>query len=510
MRRLATGLTIWLALLTAAAAAKPRPWRLVRSRHFAVYTDGSASEARHVAGQMERLRQVFHEAFPSLRLAGAQPLEIIAVRNWSEFRAVEPARFAQSSEKIAGVFERGQFRDFILLRLDAMDGPESLAPIYHEYTHYVFDRFRFPLPVWLNEGLAEFFQTTQIYNSSAAVGRVDPNHLQLLRHERLIPLTQLFAVGFDSPDYHDQDQASIFYAESWALVHQLMLRDYTQHTHLLRGYLQRLSQGGDADTIAAASFGNLDHLQKALQTYVRQLNYRYVQLQLRVKISQQRFTLSPVAPLEALALQAEVMARGQRFAGAQALARQVLLKDARNLQAEETLGFIAFSQHAYLRARTWLARAVCDGAGGAQAPVLLAAASLRLTSGRLAPAPAAQLAKNLHRALQRRPDYAPGFDILAQVEASQPETLPAAVQAEERAVALQPSEWVYRWNAAGMALQGRHLHHALHLFEQALSRADTAERIERCRAELGLVQNAINIRAAQQQQHRVRQAGGAP
>jgi hypothetical protein len=47
-----------------------------------------------------------------------------------------------------------------------------------------------------------------------------------LRQTQLLPLSALFAVDASSANYHENNKASIFYAESWLLTHYLMTRDW--------------------------------------------------------------------------------------------------------------------------------------------------------------------------------------------------------------------------------------------------------------------------------------------
>ena len=79
------------------------------------------------------------------------------------------------------------------------------------------------VPVWFNEGLAEYDSTYQMYGErEATLGRVKEEHVFELR-ERFIPLTELLAVDHRSPLYNEGERRGVFYAESWALVHYLLL-----------------------------------------------------------------------------------------------------------------------------------------------------------------------------------------------------------------------------------------------------------------------------------------------
>ena len=94
--------------------------------------------------------------------------------------------------------------------------------IYHEYIHYVMHNNYAALPLWLHEGLAEYYSTFQVARDEARIGLPVPAHVLWLRQHTLIPLATLFAVDERSPEYNETSRRGGFYAESWALVHYLI------------------------------------------------------------------------------------------------------------------------------------------------------------------------------------------------------------------------------------------------------------------------------------------------
>ncbi|MBV8673602.1 MAG: hypothetical protein JOZ33_09230, partial [Acidobacteriaceae bacterium] len=59
------GLLIFFsATLTVLARDPGAPWIQLNSPHFVVLTDSNEKQARHIAGQLERMRAVFHTLFP--------------------------------------------------------------------------------------------------------------------------------------------------------------------------------------------------------------------------------------------------------------------------------------------------------------------------------------------------------------------------------------------------------------------------------------------------------------
>jgi len=102
--------------------------------------------------------------------------------------------------------------------------------------------------LWLNEGLAEFYENTDIHDKDVALGEPSQENILWLRENRLLPLATLFTVDSTSPYYHEEKKGSIFYAESWALTHYLQVKDFQAKTHRLTDYTGLLEQKVDAVT----------------------------------------------------------------------------------------------------------------------------------------------------------------------------------------------------------------------------------------------------------------------
>src|SRR5262249_16193790 len=62
------------------------------------------------------------------------------------------------------------------------------------------------VPLWLNEGLAEYYSTFTVDNGVPSVGKPIESHIDWLRTHRLIPLAELFATTHASRDYHEGDR----------------------------------------------------------------------------------------------------------------------------------------------------------------------------------------------------------------------------------------------------------------------------------------------------------------
>src|ERR1700729_4165004 len=145
------------------ARAKTDTWIQISSPHFVVVTNANEKQGRRVADEFERMRSVFHAAFPKAQVDPGTPIIILAIKDENNFKALEPTAYlAKGSLKLGGLFLRTADKNYVLMRLDA-EGDHPYSVIYHEYTHLLVGKSAEWMPLWMNEGLAEFYQNTEIH-----------------------------------------------------------------------------------------------------------------------------------------------------------------------------------------------------------------------------------------------------------------------------------------------------------------------------------------------------------
>ena len=199
-----------------AASARAAEWTSLRTEHFLLLGDASPREIRDVALRFEQFRGAVTSAFPPL--ADDRPGPPVVVIIFRDQRAYEPyqPRFNGKAVKVGGYFLPS--RDVNYITLTASSGRDDFRTVYHEYTHLLLQRLSANLSPWFNEGLAEYFSTFEVAGSAAKFGLLINGHLDLLSRGRM-PLRELFAVTRDSKTYNEGNRRSVFYAQSWLLMH---------------------------------------------------------------------------------------------------------------------------------------------------------------------------------------------------------------------------------------------------------------------------------------------------
>ena len=482
-------LSLFAAVACPTVSAAPDQWTQVGSSHFVVLTNANEKQARHILDQFERMRWVFHALFPKANADPAQPIQVFAAKNAKTFQSVEPAAYLQKgSLNLAGYFLGTQDQDYILVRLDA--GQEHpFSTVYHEYTHLQFRSDGEWMPIWLNEGIAEFFQNTEVREKDVLIGEASADDILYLRQQRLIPLPVLFKVDANSPYYHQENKGSVFYSESWALTHMLLISDREKGTNRLGEYMNLMINHADSLEAAEKAFGNLKQLQSALEIYINASQYKqFVMRSAAAPIDESSYVAKPVTQTEADAERAEILASVHREQDAKNLVDAILKTDPNNVHAREVMGSIELRAGNRDAARKWYGEAVKLDPKSYLANYYFAMISM--TNG----GDEAEIESSLRAAVDSNSKYAPAYDRLASFYGMHHKNLDHALSLELTAIKLDPGNPYFRINASNILMvAGR--------YGEAITVLQSAAKLARNPAEAAMVQSRIDELNRVQQMH---------
>jgi tetratricopeptide (TPR) repeat protein len=438
---------------------------------------------------------VFHMLFPAPGDDSDPPITVVAVKDRKGIQALEPkAYLAKNQVDLAGFFLRSTDKNYILVRLDA-NQTHAFSTVYHEYTHYMLRKADNWLPLWLNEGLAQFYENTDINDKTAWLGQSNPDELHYLKRNTLLPLATLLSVDAASPYYHDEDKGSIFYAESWALTHYLIVSDRLQGTHRVHDYSELLAQGENSIGAAEKTFGSLSKLQSGLEDYVTQQKFMYFMMPAELTGKDALFEVRPVSTAEADAVRADILVYTERPKDARALAEAVLRDDPENELAHETMGYLHYSEGDIAGAKKWYDEAIDLNSHSYLARYF--DATLAMHSGDKAEDE--RIESNLQETIRLNPEFAPAYDKLGMFYALQHRDLDEAHRLTARAVELEPGRLPYRLNCAEVLAEQRQFADALGVLQTAMRLARTPEEVQ-----------AVSLRVARVQQYQTAMARAQP
>jgi tetratricopeptide (TPR) repeat protein len=434
-------------------AGKSARWIQVRSPNFIVLTDANEKHGRAVAFQFEIIRAVFRQFFNIPGSAKDPPVIIIAVKDENDLKLLVPEFWAKKgSMHPGGFYLPGPEKNYIALRLDATTKQEGegepFEPLYHEYVHFLTRRMMSQLPLWLVEGLAEFYGNIRIEGNRVFVGVHSDSNLEVLHSTPPLPLSTLFAVNASSPYYHEENKASIFYAESWALTHYLTTRDWHEGTHHVTEFVTLLGQGVGAEEAARRTIGDPAQLQNELLEYIDRRAFTAARLDAPPRLDPKDFEAAPASDAESLAMRADFMAHDRHYQEAQQMLEEALKLDPKLAAAHESMGFIFAEQGKMDEATKWYSQAVALNSQSFLANYYYA---VNLLKGSLDDDSAAKAESSLRAAIKIAPDFAPAYDALAYLVASHYKNWAEAYRMAFTAVTLEPGNDAFRHNADQVA-----------------------------------------------------------
>lgn len=489
-----------LAAGAALTAAPDRParqaeWKALRSPGFHVLGNAGERDLRRVAERLEQFREAFGLLFPKAVRAASRPITVIVFRNHKSFDPFKPVRDGKPLAHLAGFFQAGRAVDYVALTIE---GGFDYGIIYHEYVHVLVNGVVGTVPVWFGEGLAEYYRTFEVVGRRRAnLGGVIDGHVWLLR-EQWLPLATLLAVTHDSPHYNESNKASVFYAESWALVHYLLLGENQKYTKRVASFLHQLEQGATPEEACANALQvPLSVLERDLRRYVEQSVFARQTATFTGRIADLgRVPVTPLSEADAHATLGDLLLlQTGRADDARAQLEMALGLDASHAQAHASMGRLLLEAGQRDEALRHLERAV-SGTGAGWLTHYAYASALQESRGA---GPAGSLDGAIEGALRRvielNPDFAESYAQLAWLKMREPIPPDAEIDALVRAALERaPGDDRYAYLRASVLMQRRRTDEARPLFQRLtrsrdewLRRAagDALQRIEHGQSPLG-------------------------
>ncbi len=449
--RLAARLLVLLVLLPAVAAADPMPragWIGLKAPNFYVIGDVGQRDLREVTRRLEQFREAIGIIFPKAILSTSTPATVVVFKSHKSFEPVKPLYEGKVRKNIAGYFQPGRSLNYVTFTME--EGIEQLDIVYHEYVHLVVNNNITDVPLWFNEGLAEYYRTFQITANGklATLGKVDPNHVLLLR-DHFIPLADLVKVDHQSPLYNESVRSSIFYAESWALVHYLLLGDQQKYISHAGNFVAALAGGASFEDACQRQLGLTgDQLQQLLTRYIRGDMFPMQSARFTERIGKiDDLPVTPVSEAEVHATLGDVLLNMGRTADARVELDRAVALDAGYAPAHTSLGLAASREK-----RGDDARKELEMAAGLPTATYVSqfefANALAQSWANPGPGDGEKIEKALRRAIELNPSFPDVYEMLAWKLGQNEASLDEAMRLVDKALDLAPGREAYVFRKA--------------------------------------------------------------
>jgi len=397
-----------------AAEDLPRPdkWIKVTTENFTIFSNANASKTKKTAVQLERFRQTLQKTTRGLEVSSDIPTTILVFKNDISFTPYK-RRPDGDVRNVSGLFLSGLFGNYMTLDVAAASRP--MRVVFHEYFHTVAKNSFGDLPLWLNEGLAEYYSTFR-YNdisASAEVGRSIEEHLRYIGEYGMLPWAQLFETTPRSSQYNEGTRQGSFYAQAWVLVHYL--NSSPEQLQRLSTYLSALRKGQKEEIAFAAAFGADRAALGAAAVAYMQTGSNYLVYDFEEEFGQVTPQVSEVAPAEIYFRLGDLLARTGPREPAEMHLRAALEAGWPAGPVYTSLGAAALIHDDTEAAEKWWRQALATEGESAEAALALGSLALQLSDAQSlsdfmeTPESFREARALFGRGLEERPDH---FDLL--------------------------------------------------------------------------------------------------
>lgn len=457
---------VCLPLFAAPPAQAAQKWLEVRSPHFVVATDAGDKRGREVAQRFEQMRAIFGQLMLKDKVNIPVPLQIIAFRNSKELKQHGPMYNGKAVE-LAGFFQQGTDRDYILLDTS---GEDNWATVFHEYAHLLLNGNFPPSDAWFDEGFAEYFSTINVIGDAVQIGKPPMGSMELLQMSKWIPMADLLRVQHDSKIYNEGSGRSLFYAESWVLVHYLYDMNKLHETGIY--FTLVLDKHAPVETALQQSFGMTPkELQHAVENYYRSPKSVYRTYKLPLNLPKMNtYSAQSLTPPDAEAIlgDADLHEQDRREQGVAEL-QAVLKEDGKNATAQRGLGYACLYKKQYQQAGEYFASAAALNSNDPWVHYYVAL--LRERAGGLTSADAAGVEKELKTAVALNPQFADAYNLLGVAEMRNGQ-FPQALVDLSSAIRMSPRNETYIANLALAYLNAHNWDQAEGILQRLQSSSD--------------------------------------
>lgn len=245
-----------------------------QSRHYTVASDISPERCRQVAMELEETYRYISRRMGVGEHAENRKFQVYAFSGQASY-----LDYIEDVFEGKGEFTQGMYSNYLkqLLVLDSEPRETFMHTVRHEGFHQYFDSILDDPPIWLNEGLAEYFAASRTPQKTWRDGRTNEGRLAHLRSrptvglapiEKLKPLRDFIIVSHTLFMAEGPDN----YAQAWAFVHYLR-HSTVENKGRFKTLMDELLAGSTNEAALDRAFDGVDWkaLDRELKAHIERL-----------------------------------------------------------------------------------------------------------------------------------------------------------------------------------------------------------------------------------------------
>jgi hypothetical protein len=231
--------------------------------HYRIKTDVPKEEARELARHLNVMYDEYSRRLASLppRPGVANVFDVYIFATQHDYLETLRVKFGVDASGSGGLFFHSPLGSGLALWTETLPKRRIEHVMQHEGFHqFAHSRFADDLPIWVNEGLAEFFGESVLIGNRLILGQSSPRVINRVKDaiekRTYIPFRVMLAMS------HQQwgqavrgGDASLQYHQAWSMVHFLVYGDGGRYQQAFERYLRLLNTGVKSDTAFVQVFG---------------------------------------------------------------------------------------------------------------------------------------------------------------------------------------------------------------------------------------------------------------
>lgn len=325
-----------MGLTTAGNAEHPtlaeRKWLDINGPNFRIMSVLGRERTVELLRHLEVMRASLGNVHEAPTHESSVPTIIIAVDNHDDYVSIGAPDYS------AGFFVSNLRENAILIH--DTDDSAGIQIVLHEYAHYLNKQSgRIRYPRWFEEGNAEYLSYSRVADHAFEFAMTPERHLAAMNFASWLPLRRVLQVN--DVTALTEEEAALFYGQSWLLVHYLRSMPDADLTlaEKLRTYSGMASDGASAIDAFEGAFGvEVVQFEQELLRYY--LDKNFVTRRVPVNTSLPGFTTRSreMSQADASLALAQMALRLENMTAAEAWFTQVLSNNELRAHAEAGLG----------------------------------------------------------------------------------------------------------------------------------------------------------------------------
>lgn len=250
------------------------------SKHYTIYTNLRRSEAVAYGRHMDLIFAEYSRRFRMFTARQNQPMPLYLLRTRHQYIALmRELGFNASSS--GGMFFVSAEASGLATWIEGVPRSTTLETLQHEGFHqFAHTYIGHHLPIWVNEGLAEYFGDGLIVRGKMKVGLATEHRLQAVQranqNRTIIDFDDLLSMAHEQWQKNMMGESTtgyLQYQQSWSMVYFLIHGDKGKYRPAFEQYLMSVNNGHASDAAFQQAFGTSDNKAFELRwkTYTRAL-----------------------------------------------------------------------------------------------------------------------------------------------------------------------------------------------------------------------------------------------